>query len=159
MKKLTFLSENILTPLFDEAEQKKIIHLLENKHSIYLNDETFELDAWHNKEQIQLKMSLKKKDESYIYPIEIICAHEEYTIKEKEIAQLIIDYIDLYWSEYFMEDRTLFLPIDWATYECEGIRFYLRGFIRNLSLEKEADSFLQQFGHGEHAIAPISSET
>ena len=160
MQKLSFHSFDQLKPVWDMDESHKIVDVLNTKHSVYLDGEGFEFESGFNKDQIQIKVCLKKNDKSVIYPIEIICVYDEYShLKVQEISHIIMDYIDFYWSEYFMDERNLFVPLDWGRYECEGITFFLRGFVRNLSLEMQADAFLKECGPGEHEIAPISSET
>jgi hypothetical protein len=160
MQKLMFLNFSQLSPIWEVDEIAKITQLLATKHSIYLEDELFELESGYNKEQLQIKVCIKKNDGSVVYPLEIVCSYVDYpNFKLKELSNIIIDYIDLYWSEYLSEDRNLFVPLDWSRYESEGISFYLRGFVRNLALEMQADDFLNKYGFGEHDIVPISSET
>ncbi len=160
MEKLSFHTFKNLNPVWDKDELIQLTEILNTKHSIYLSQEIFEVEAGFNKIQIQLQVSLKKEDGSSVYPIEIVCpCDDNYELKIKETSYTIIDYMDLYWSEYFIEERNLFLPIDWQKHECEGVSFFLRGFVRRLSLEEEADSLLKKHGHGEHEIHSISSET
>ncbi len=160
MQKLSFQSFSHLNPVWNKEDSQKIIDLLKTKHAVYLVNEIFELETGYNKDLIQIKISLKKEDESVVYPIEIICVHDNETqLKVQETTQIIVDYIDLYWSEFFQEERNLFVPLDWSSYHCEGVNFFLRGFIRNLTLEKHADLLLKEYGLGEHEIFPISSET
>ncbi len=160
MQKLSFLPFEQLTPIWEIQDFNKILDLLNIKHSTYLNDEKFEMIAAFNKEQIQIKMSLKKNDESIVYPVEAVCIYENYAhISKQGIAQIILDYLDHYWSEYFREERDLFLPLDWSPYECEQVLFYMRGFIRDLNSEMKADFLLKEHGYGNYEIFPISSET
>jgi hypothetical protein len=160
MEKLSFPSFEQLMPVWDQDENNKIVNLLNKKHSAYLDDETFELLSGSNKEQVQIKVCLKKNDNSVIYPIEVICNREDHPdLKPDEIARVILDYLDSYWYEYFSEERDLFVPLDWSGHAFEGVRFFLRGFVRNLGLETQADILLKEHGYGEHEILPISSES
>lgn len=160
MNKLSYISFDKLDSVFSEEEVYKIAELLNKKHYLYLDNESFELEIGCNKEQIQVKICLKKIDNSVVYPIEIVCMYDEYNPRKKEdLIGVIIDYMDSYWSEYFSDERNLFVPINWTRYESDGIQFYLRGFIRNMALEMQADAFLKEYGYGEHDISPISFET
>lgn len=160
MEKLQFSNFEYLEPLWSPEETLKIVHLMNTKHSLYLENESFDIKCGFNTQQLQLTVTLKKNDNSIIYPIEIVCLHEDYShLKKINLAALILDYIDSYWTEYFDEDRNLFVPLDWTKYENEGVSFFLRGFVRHLNLEMQADLFLKENGFGEHDIMPISSET
>ncbi len=160
MQKLKFHPFHQLQILQDSEEQKKLLDVMKAKHSLYLDNECFEIKTGFYKEQIQIEICLTKVDRSIVYPIEVICVYEDFPhLKLNEIFHVILDYIDLYWAEYFNHERNLFVPLDWSQYECEGLTFFLRGFIRNLVLEKQADSFLREYGYGEHEITSISAET
>lgn len=160
MQKLTFVPFAQLNPIWDEVAIQKILNLLNTKHSTYLNEEIFDIEAGFTKEQIQIKFSLRKNDNSVVYPIEVICIYDDYpNLKRQDICHIIIDYLDSYWSEYFMEERNVFVSIDWGRHECEGVVFFLRGFVRNLNLEKQADLYLKEHGHGQYEIHSISSES
>ncbi len=160
MKKLTFLNIDKLTPIWAKEENKRWENLLQKKHRLYLSDEEFIILTGYNKEQLQILFTFQKKDGSLFYPIEIVCMHTDYqTLKKETIAALIVDYIDSYFQEFFEENRSIYLPLDFSTHEHEDIKFFMRGFIRHKHLEKWADELLANHGHGEHDIAPISSET
>ncbi|MES2614870.1 MAG: hypothetical protein V4591_05595 [Bdellovibrionota bacterium] len=160
MQKLAFLSYELLTPVWGEAESTKIVNLLNTKYFVYFNKESFEIEAGFNKVQVQIKISLKKNDNSFLYPVELLCMYEDYShLKPEEVAQIMLDYIDTYWFEYFSDDRNVFVPLDWSQHQCENICFFLRGFIRHVSLEMQADSLLREHGYDEREICPISSET
>jgi hypothetical protein len=160
MKKLKFYPFDELQELSSLNETEKLLDLMCSRHSLYLEDEIFELKSGFNQEQLQIEICLKKNDTSVIYPIEIVCIHQDYPdLKMEEILLSIIDYIDLYWTEYFNSERNIYVPLDWSEYQFEGVTFFLRGFIRNLSLEKQADFFLNEYGFGDHTITSISSET
>ncbi|BBH51674.1 hypothetical protein [Fluviispira sanaruensis] len=160
MKKLAFLPHNKIENIWLEEEYLNIKKLLNKKHAAYLENEEFEIEAGVCKEQIQLKVSLRKHDNSVLYPIECVYVRElDDKVDHNEIAINMIDYLDLYWADYFIEDRDIFVPLDWSKHEFEGITFYLRGFIRNINLEEQAESFLAQHGYGDYEIKSISSET
>jgi hypothetical protein len=158
MKKLSYLEHHKLTPLWSEEESSRIKMSLNKKHAAFLEKEEFSLEAGSSEYQIKMRLSLDKIDKSVVYPIECVYAKTR-TGQETSIASLMLDYLDIYWTDYFAEDRSIFIPVDWSLHEFENVHFYLRGFVRYLKLENQADAFLQRHGHGEYFISPISSET
>lgn len=160
MQKLSFLPSEKASTIWSADELKLIEKSFVKKHSAYLENETFTIVAEQSKEQVQIKIVLQKIDLSVVYPIECVFVKELHQkVDSQKIAMLMLDYLDVYWTEYFAEDREVFLPIDWSKHDFEGLSLYMRGFIRNLNAENQADAFLQQYGCGEYQIDPISSET
>ena len=160
MQKLSYLSSEKLNLIWSEEENQKIKKLLDKKHLVYLESEEFIIESGATKDQVQLKVTLTKSDKSYYYPIECVFVKESSSdFKETEVAFKMLDYLDLYWTNYFSEERNVFVPLDWSKHEFEGIHFYIRGFVRNLQLENYANDFLSKHGHGDYEIHSISSET
>lgn len=159
MQKLSFLDFNQLVPIWSFQEISNLCSLMNKKHSIFLDDERFEILAGENKSQIQIQINLKKNDGTFEYPIECVFINEKKEENTQKIASLMLDYIDIYWTNYFQEDRDVFIPIDWNPHEYEGIPFHIRGSIRKKDLEIQADQFLAQYGHGNYDIQSLSSET
>lgn len=158
MQKLSYLDNQRVLPLWNEEEILNIQSLLNKKHSLYLDDEEFILEIGTSKEQIQLKIALNKKNNNVSYPIECIYLKETAKEEEQDIVLKMIDYLDIYWANYFSEERNVFVPIDWSKHEFEGVSFYVRGFLRNIELENAANEFLHKHGHGDYEIHSITSE-
>lgn len=159
MQKLSFLDFNQLVPIWSFQEISNLCSMMNKKHSVFLNEERFEILAGENKSQIQIQINLKKNDGTCEYPIECVFINENKEENAQKIASLMLDYIDIYWTNYFQEDRDVFIPIDWNPHEYEGISFHIRGSIRKKDLEIQADQFLAQYGHGNYDIQSLSSET
>jgi hypothetical protein len=160
MQKLSYIKNNKLTATWPEDELFKVTKLLNKKHMIYLENEHFEIESSFDQNQVQLCISLTKKDMSKSYPIECVFIKEtNQSYQNSSIALTMLDYLDIYWTNYFSEERTVFVPLDWSKHEFEGLNFYIRGFIRNLDLETNANEFLSKHGYGGYDILPISSET
>lgn len=161
MNQLKYLPKENLKEVLSSEEEDKIAQALEKRYKTFLNDEVFKLETGFSLHQVQMKLTLKKKDESIEYPLEGIFLKEENAVEKSnsEIILLMIDYLDVYWSEYFSEARSVFFPIDWSGHSCEGLTFYFRGFIRNKSLEAQADEILKKNGFGNYDISSISSIT
>ena len=160
MQKLSYMPVEKITSVWTEEEIWNIQKLLNKKHMVYLENEAFEIEAGSSQTQIQIRVSLIRNDKSKYYPIECVFVRESSEkLKESDIAITMLDYLDIYWSSYFQEERNIFIPLDWSKHEFEGVSFYMRGFVRNLQLETDADNFLSKYGHGEYDIQSISSET
>ncbi|MEY3901695.1 MAG: hypothetical protein RL189_1001 [Pseudomonadota bacterium] len=164
MLKLAYKNPEALTPVWDLAEVQKIITLLNTKYRSMLDNERFLVESGYDAHQVQLKVTLERADKSVFYPIELLHVREEAVEQSaaqsssEELASLMLDYIDVYWQEYLSDGRDVFVPLSWDKHTCEGIEFYIRGFVRNRSLEQQADELFRKHGHGEHEIEPISDD-
>ena len=162
MEKLVYRSPERIKPVWSEAETKKISALLNMKYRALLDNEQFQVESGCDDNQVQIKVTLERGDKSVFYPIELIHVYEsredQNQISPDELAALMLDYIDVYWQEYLNDGRDVFVPLAWGKHTCEGIDFFIRGFVRNRSLEEQADELFRKHGHGEHEIEPISDE-
>lgn len=121
------------------------------KYRIALKGRTFTISARVEGAGVYVNVLFSSADRSYYYPVDarVMFAAEEMT--ESEAALFLIDYIDIYFQEYLLEeDEALLLPIDWQDYEYEAINFQLKGQILNRKLEVMADALL-----GESYDAPM----
>lgn len=161
MQKLSLLNFEETSPIFNSLEKKNICDFLNHKFSFFLKSENFDFQAGYKGDQIQLKLILANHDESFFYPIEAIFVQDDDSnqkLSPHNTALLILEYLELYFNDFFSENREVYLPIDWSMHQHNNVKFFLRGFIRNLKMEKIADEFLSKHGHAEHCIQPISSE-
>lgn len=162
MEKLVYRCHESVKPVWSAAETKKISALLNMKYRALLDNEQFQVESGHDDNQVQIKVTLERSDKSVFYPIELIhvfeVRDEQSQVTPDELAALMLDYIDVYWQEYLNDGRDVFVPLAWGKHSCEGIDFFIRGFVRNRSLEEQADELFRKHGHGEHDIEPISDE-
>ena len=162
MEKLAYRSGKQLKNVWSEVESKKISALMNMKYRTLLDKEQFQVESGFDEQQVQIKVTLESNDKSVFYPIELIHVienrEEQPTQTADEIASLMLDYIDVYWQEYLNDGRDVFVPLAWGKYACEGVEFFVRGFVRNRSLEEQADELFKKHGPGEHEIEPISDE-
>jgi hypothetical protein len=160
MIQLQYLQKDV-TQVLSTVEANEVCRLLEAKYKPFLQDEIFLLETGKSKFQTQLKCTLAKNDGSVAYPLEIVSVfgdQENGSIKTaQEICYAMIDFVDKYWSEYLEKGRDTFVGIDWETFEFEGLTICMRGFVRNLEVERITEEWLAKVGHGSHAIEPISS--
>ncbi len=158
MKKLRFL-ESETKPLWDEKVIASVQELMAKKYLPFLNQERFMVEAGQDSDQVQLRVTLLRTDGTIAYPVECVYSYSESDRPDaSEIGFLMLDYIDVYWNEYLSGGRETFIPLDWAKHSCEGESFFIRGFVRNLDLEEQAETLFEAEGHGDHEIHPISSE-
>ncbi|MEN9530484.1 MAG: hypothetical protein RI932_2357 [Pseudomonadota bacterium] len=162
MEKLIFRSSKQVKSVWDATETRKISALMNLKYKTLLDDEQFQVESGFNEQQVQIKVTLERNDKSVFYPIELIHVIENQDEQSapgiEEIASLMLDYIDVYWQEYLHEGRDVFVPLAWSKHACEGVEFFVRGFIRNRTLEEQADELFRKHGHGDHEIEPISED-
>jgi hypothetical protein len=150
------LAENV----WEDDTVSRLEGVLDKKYRAFLKNERFKLEVGRTAEAVQVRTTLKKTDGTLAYPVEaVLPLKPEHEGEWEDLALLLVDYLDVYWNEYLTEGRDTFVHLDWARHECEGEEFYLRGFVRNLALENQADALLQEHGTGEHLIEKISQET
>jgi hypothetical protein len=148
---VSFLDEDLLLSLSD---------LMVKKFSVYLKKEFFEVEALKTDDWVQVRQTLRNKSGSFAYPIEVLAPVDENSEEHAaEVADVVFDFLDVYWKAYLSEDRETLLPIDWSTHELSGRTLYVRGTPRNLEVEKMADDFLKEHGMGGYDVVPLSMET
>jgi hypothetical protein len=121
---------------------------MERKYAAFLRQRSFETKVRKDARGIYATVTLRNASGSYFYPVEGRVAHLDHDLSERAAALFVLDYIEAYFAEYFREDGGVFLPIDWADYECDGIPLQLKGQILNLEVEKMADELLAGEGPG-----------
>lgn len=152
--------EEDISPLWEDDTLERVAGLLDKKYRAFLKAEHFEIEGGRTSDAVQIRTTLAKNDGSVNYPVEAVLPLDpEQESEPDELALLLIDYLDVYWNEYLTGGRETFLPIDWSRHECEGEEFFLRGAVRNLSLEAQADALFRQHGTGGYDITDISSDT
>ena len=145
-----------LPQLIDVKELAAVEAILNLKYAEHLEGQRagkkthkrFSIEAYQDVSYGWLRVLLKDEDEYFYYPVELgfslrdedhVRHGKERTVQEQVF--LLLEYVDAYFEEFFMEEST-YLPIDWTAFEYEGITFKLRGQIYNRYLEKLADSYL-----------------
>ncbi len=120
----------------------KIANLLDSKYTGYLGDRFFTVLFDHQKDVASVTVTLATADQSFYYPIDGRIELNEFNLSAEEGLIILSDYIDSYLETYFQSGGEVFLPIDWADYEHNNIKIYLRGQIFNKKLENLADQIL-----------------
>jgi hypothetical protein len=125
-----------------DQEQGQLVTILNYKYAAYLKGRLFSLEQHIDDKGVYATVLLSKDDRTFYYPVEARLAHSASNLTPQEGGLLLLDYIDAYFGEFLREDETVLLPIDWTDFSCEGVDFQMRGEIRNLLREEQAEEFL-----------------
>jgi hypothetical protein len=124
------------------VEIAELTHILDRKHAAYLEDRFFSIKVESDDYKANVVVTLQNADSSFYYPVEGRISCKSQNLSGKEGSLLILDFIDVYFEEFFREDQNTWLPIDWAGYNFEGFEFQLKGQKLNKQTEDLADLFL-----------------
>jgi len=121
--------------------------LLNKKYAIFLDKRIFSISSSLTDAEIRVCVTLHDDKHSFHYPVEARINPDPEEMTEQQTAVFLIDYIDLYFEQYFEEGEELLLPIAWAKHHYEAVEFELRGQIQNKYLEEQADKLLENQLH------------
>ncbi|MEI8025742.1 MAG: hypothetical protein WCI18_05260 [Pseudomonadota bacterium] len=124
------------------SEIAELTHILDRKHAASLGDRFFSIKVDSDESKAFVTVTLRNAGESFYYPVEgrIACKSQE--LSPKDGAMLLLDFIDVYFEEFFHDRQDTWLPIDWAGFNFEGFEFELKGQVLNKRTEELADLFL-----------------
>lgn len=129
-----------------KEELAEFAKLLNQKHATAMADKFFEVAHAQKADEVTVIVTLRNTSDSFHYPVEARVLADA-KMSPKDCVAFLLDYIDMYWEEFFKEGGELYLPIDWSDHAYEGVDFQIRGQIHNLMLEKMGDDFLEQHTH------------
>lgn len=132
-KKDTFLTTDECAALAD---------VMQRKYASLAGRRQFLIEAKKETRGVYAKVTLRNESGSFFYPVEGRIADIDHDLTPREACLLVLDYIDAYYAEYLREGGDVYLPIDWAEYEVDGIPLQLKGQILNLEVENMADDWL-----------------
>ena len=115
---------------------------MNRKYAVYLNGRFFRLELKIDTEAAYATVVLLSKDESFYYPVDARIAHKDQEIDPKTSVLMLLDYIDIYFDEYFREQENAFLPLDWTAYSFEGAELEMKAQVRNRNAENLADQII-----------------
>jgi hypothetical protein len=133
-------------------ECAELVRLMARKYAASLDHRYFEAELNKDSRGVYAKVTLRNQTGSFFYPVEGRLAHLDHDMSEREAALFLLNYIDAYFDEYFREGGEVYLPIDWADYEDDGIPLQLKGQIFNLEVERMADELLERGSLGDHEL-------
>lgn len=132
----------IVERLLPEDVTTELAHLMDKKYAGYRRDRNFSIAARRDYDRVSVAVVLRNSNEHFYYPVEGRLNFVDETMKPEEAAFFLIDYIDLYFNEFFTEEENVWIPIDWAKFEYEATDFELKGQVYNKYAEGLADKLL-----------------
>lgn len=136
-EKRSWVSQQDLTSLSDAMNVK---------YAQKKGDRIFRIDAKKDEGRVLVTVLLCNEDSSFHYPVEGRILYENEDMMAGEAAIFLIDYIDMYFEEFFGSDQEeVYLPIDWSDHQYDAVDFQIRGQIRNKKLEVMADDLLKNY--------------
>jgi hypothetical protein len=136
------VDKGILTP----EECDALAKTMARKYTSFLNERYFEISVRNDNLGSYATVLLRNESGSFYYPVEARVNDIDHNLNRHDAALFLIDYIDSYFEEFFRENGEVFLPIDWAPFDWEGVPIQLKGQIFNLEVEKMADEWLEHGG-------------
>ena len=134
--------QSIVNATGAKALNQAVSEVLETKYRSWLNDRYFEVESSVEGPVVLVKVTLQNADKSFVYPVEGRMMFEDQDLKADAARSFLLDFIDSYVEEYLSGGEETYLPIDWATYDYEGLELQLRGQVLNTKLEALADHLL-----------------
>lgn len=131
--------------LLTDKEILDLTRILNLKYGSYLKDRIFQVDYCSGETEILASLTLMNPDKTFFYQVESRVSLRdtgEHSLKESLL--IMLDYMDLYFDEFFKEEEDVFVPIDWSDREFENLSFQMRGQVRNLHCEFLADELLKE---------------
>ena len=136
---------------FSRENEKDLETIMNTRYAAHLGLRRFHMETRIEKDAGFASVTLRDGEGDFHYPVEARMA----LVKDSELTpfealSLLVDYIDLYFEEYFREDENTFLPIDWSTYSFEGYELQMKGQVMNQRLESMGDSLMKANQETQH---------
>ena len=128
--------------IIDQKTISELCKILNIKHAAFLKDRLFVISCTKENEMIEVELILKNSDESFYYPVTACLNGEVYKQSDKELALILLDYLDIYFDSFFKEDENVFVPIDWVEHQFEGVHLRMKGQVLNRYQELKANELL-----------------
>ena len=135
------------------AELNSIENMIDVRFSSWRKDRSFRLTVLADAEILEVTLTLTNHTQSFFYPVESRLLHRSQNVSAKDSLAFLLEYLESYFEEFFKNDESVYLPIDWTDSEFDGIEFQIKGQIQNLLMESLADKLLA--GQSMEDIGPI----
>jgi len=122
--------------------EKEFANILNRTHSHVLGDKFFTFQSTSNGSETHVTITLQNNKKTFFYPIEARMQTKSQGVTTIASVDLLVDYINCYLEQYFESGGDVYLPIDWTTFDVEGIALQMRGQILNKYAEDLADALL-----------------
>jgi hypothetical protein len=128
------------------GKNQVVAQLLERKYGAWLGQRYIEVESHSDGSVLTIKITLRNRDKSYVYPIEGRMMFSDQDLTVDEARDFLLDFMDAYIQEFLSGGEETYLTIDWSNYDCDGIELQLRGQILNVKLEELADQMISGSG-------------
>jgi len=120
-----------------------------NRFSNYIRkDEDLEFEGFFTNNSLYLTCILRNIENTFYYPFETsINKTDNPEISEQEAKNILLDFIEEYFEEYFTSERSVYIQIDWLAYKFKDIKVYARAQVLNKQLEELGDNILKDAGY------------
>ncbi|MBP9708377.1 MAG: hypothetical protein KBD78_12090 [Oligoflexales bacterium] len=122
----------------------EVANIFESNYFNNLKDRFFSAEMNLIDNMLQVTITLKNQDESFFYPVTARMNINGQEITVENARQLLIEFIDAYFEEFFREGEQVYLPIEWGAFELNGYALQAKGQILNNKLERLADEWLKK---------------
>lgn len=131
--------------IISDKEILDLTRILNLKYASYLKDRLFQVDYCAGKSELLASLTLHNTDKSFFYQVEAKASLKDAAeFSSRDAILAMVDYIDIYFDEFFKEEEDVYLPIDWTDMSFENLSFQMRGQVRNLRCEFLADELLKE---------------
>ena len=118
------MSEQEVRAFLNEQDCQELAQSMTAKYRIAMNQRAFSVKASEDQDKVEVHVLLKNEDDSFYYPVSARIVVDKDEMSNLEAAMFLIDYIDTYFEEFLLEqEESIYLPIDWAEHQYEGIDF------------------------------------
>ncbi|MFW7380993.1 MAG: hypothetical protein ACOH5I_19410 [Oligoflexus sp.] len=126
-----------------ESDLQSLVDAMNTKYRLARGERKFQVQAKHQDKGVYVTVLLADAEEKFYYPVEARIRHESEEMSPRTATLFLLDYIDMYFEEYLLEeDESIYIPIDWTDHQYEAVDFQIRGQILNRKLENLADAWL-----------------
>lgn len=109
------------------------------------SDENIHVEGYYSEGVCFSTFIIKNEDESFYYPVETkVLSSDNPDLSDNDARIALLDFSLEYFEEYFLNDRELYLTIDWSSFEIGEIKVYARAQVLNKKLEDMADEILKK---------------
>jgi hypothetical protein len=141
--------------ILNSAEVKSIENMIDTRFARWRNGRVFHLTLAGDAEVLDVTLTLSNDAQTFFYPVQTRILHRIQNVSQKDCLTFLLEYLESYFEDFFLNDEGVYLPIDWTDSEFDGIDFQIRGQIQNLLMESLADRLIA--GETLAEIGPIGS--
>jgi len=128
--------------IFSKQECLDVAKLLNSQHRHVSGNRLFLVECRCLDKAVYTTATLRNKDGSFFYPVDTRIVLDQQNLDKREASLCLFNFIDTYFQEFFREEESVYLPIDWTDFTIDRLALQAKGQILNLVLEKMADHWL-----------------